>query len=160
MGYFTVDGHGNITGAFARPQGTYTPEQVIPEVLDEAGNVVTERQVIESRFIPDPGFMEIADDDPRVLAFLAPKQDDYVAAVQYLLDSTAQQRNYDSVASGASYAGDPDPVFNAEGTALKAWRSKVWRDCYTALAAVQAGTAQPPTVDDFIKSLPAMIWPA
>jgi len=89
----------------------------------------------------------------------APIERDYVMAVQVLLDETVQQRNYDNIATAASYAGDPDPIFNAEGTACKAWRSLVWRKCYTDLAAVQAGQMPQPTVEQFVASLPALVWP-
>jgi hypothetical protein len=111
---------------------------------------------------PDlPGFAEIADDDPRLLAFLnpPPTERDYVMAVQVLLDSTAQERRYDNIASACTYAGDPDPVFDAEGMACKVWRSAVWRACYEALAEVQAGTRPIPTIEDFVASLPKLVWP-
>jgi hypothetical protein len=88
-----------------------------------------------------------------------PTQHDYVMAVQHLLDSTVQQRNYDDIATCATYAGDPDPTFNAEGTAAKAWRSQVWRACYQSLAAVQTNQLPQPTVVDFIASLPNINWP-
>lgn len=38
---------------------------------------------------------------------------------------------YDSIISAASYAGDKNPKFNAEGLAAKSWRS----DCFVALYA-------------------------
>ncbi len=108
-----------------------------------------------------PGYAEIADDDPRLLAFLnpLPTEHDYVMAVQQMMDAKAQERRYDNIASACTYAGDPDPVFNAEGAACKAWRSAVWRECYTALAEVAAGTRPQPAIEDFVASLPNLIWP-
>lgn len=86
-------------------------------------------------------------------------QADYVMAVQAMLDAKARERGYDDIASAATYAGDPDPVFNAEGTACKAWRSQIWRQCYADLAKVRAGQMAQPTVEDFVASLPALTWP-
>lgn len=49
--------------------------------------------------------------------------------------------SYASIISAASYAGDKNPKFNAEGTAAKAWRS----DCFVALyAAMPTYEAMPP----------------
>lgn len=87
------------------------------------------------------------------------KQQAIVNEVQGLLDQTAQQRFYDNMDSLVSYAGDPDLVFDAEGSAGKAWRSAVWRKCYQILADVQAGTRPEPTLQDVLDELPAMVWP-
>lgn len=62
------------------------------------------------------------------------------------LDSYVQATyGYDNIISAASYAGDKNPKFNAEGTAAKAWRS----DCFVALYAGM------PTYQD----LPPEQWP-
>lgn len=49
-----------------------------------------------------------------------------VAAVQSRLDGLARSWGYDDIKSGASYAGDPYPRFDAEGTVLRNWRSETW----------------------------------
>lgn len=49
-----------------------------------------------------------------------------VAVVQQRLDALAQSWGYDDIKSGATYAGDPYPRFNAEGTAMRNWRSATW----------------------------------
>lgn len=89
----------------------------------------------------------------------APTERDYVMAVQGMLDSKARERKYDDIASAATYDGDPDPIFAAEGAACKAWRSTVWRRCYEDLAKVQAGEMVQPTIEDFLASLPTLTWP-
>lgn len=82
----------------------------------------------------------------------------YTDAVQAHLDATARSHGYDGILSGASYAGDQNPTFDAEGTALKAWRSSVWAACYVKMAEVQGG-APAPTIAELIAALPLMVWP-
>lgn len=131
MAYVTIDQGGAVTGYFAQPQ---------PQLQ---------------------GFAEIPDDDSRLLVFLnpPPTERDYIMAAQHMMDEKAQERRYDNIASACTYAGDPDPVFNAEGAACKVWRSAVWRECHTALAEVAAGARPQPTIENFVASLPNLIWP-
>jgi hypothetical protein len=82
---------------------------------------------------------------------------DFADAVQKHLDDTAKSRGYAGILSAVSYVGDADPVFNAEGTALKAWRSAVWNACHVKLAEVNAGGV-PPTIPELIAILPAVVW--
>jgi len=49
-----------------------------------------------------------------------------IAMVQSRLDTLAQSWGYDDIKSGCTYAGDPYPRFNAEGTVMRAWRSATW----------------------------------
>lgn len=49
-----------------------------------------------------------------------------IAFVQQRLDALAQSWGYDDIKSGCTYAGDPYPRFNAEGTAMRNWRSATW----------------------------------
>ena len=72
-------------------------------------------------------------------------------AVQQWLDSTAQQNNYDTAASAVSYIGDPNPTFNADGIAIRNWRSAVWVQCYADMASM---TTPPANIASFIASLP------
>jgi hypothetical protein len=76
-------------------------------------------------------------------------------AVQRHLDSTAQSRGYDDIKSAVGYVGDPNPTFDAEGVAFRAWRSAVWAKCFELLAAQQAGTFNPIEADEVIAQLPA-----
>lgn len=93
----------------------------------------------------------------------APIEYDYLMAVQHLLDSTAQQRNYDNILSACTYANSSVAKFKAEGLACLAWRDQVWAQCYASLAAVQAGQAgqmAQPSVAAFVASLPQLTWPS
>lgn len=85
---------------------------------------------------------------------------DYVAAVQRMLDTKAQERKYDDIESACTYASSTNAQFKAEGLACLAWRDQVWTQCYTDLAAVQAGTMQQPTIEAFVASLPQLTWPS
>lgn len=85
---------------------------------------------------------------------------DYVAAVQGLLDATAQQRRYDTIMSACTYADSTNATFKAEGQACVTWRDAVWAQCYADLAAVEAGQMTRPSVLDFVASLPKLTWPS
>lgn len=82
--------------------------------------------------------------------------DDIANGVSGWLDAHVKTiYGYDSIISAASYAGDKNPKFNAEGTAAKAWRS----DCFVALyAAMPTYQAMPPeqwpTLDYVTANLP------
>ena len=81
-------------------------------------------------------------------------QQNLVNAVQQHLDNKAKEYRYDDIKSAVGYVGDPDPVFNAEGTAFRNWRSAVWRHCYTVLDEVVAETRAVPTSMQLISELP------
>lgn len=71
-----------------------------------------------------------------------------VAAVQARLDAQAQAWGYDSIFTACTYAEEPSvPRFQAEGRALRAWRSATW-----AAANAAAATAQ--TVEELLAALP------
>ncbi|MDE2105942.1 MAG: hypothetical protein KGL39_52455 [Patescibacteria group bacterium] len=79
----------------------------------------------------------------------------FEAAVQNWLDTTAQSWQYESILSAASYAASTVQKFKDEAAALIAWRDAVWNACYTAEAAIQAGTqAMPASTAAFIATLP------
>lgn len=76
---------------------------------------------------------------------------DIESEIQQHLDATAQQIGYDSIYTACTYADEPAvPRFQAEGAALRAWRSAVWASSYAQLeaytaAAAAASEATPPT---------------
>lgn len=78
--------------------------------------------------------------------------------VDAYMDNTVRQRGYDNIAKCVTYEGDEDEVFNAEGTAAKKWRSKVYRTCYNILADVEAGKRAIPTKDELLAELPVLVW--
>lgn len=69
-----------------------------------------------------------------------------VRAVQAHLDATARAWGYDDIFTAVTYADEPEaPQFQAEGRALRKWRSKVWRACYASTAT---------TIDGLLADLP------
>lgn len=78
-------------------------------------------------------------------------------AVQLVLDSKAQELNYDSCLSVCSYIDTGVPKFDAEGRAFRAWRSQVWAKGYEILAQVQAGQRAIPTEEQLIAELPKLV---
>lgn len=93
--------------------------------------------------------------------FIARREGEIVGMVQELIDSTAQQKRYDTGESCCSYVGDPDEEFNADAVAFQAWRGRCWRTCYNILNSVTAGTVSPEDVTDeyVLERLPVMEWP-
>jgi len=80
----------------------------------------------------------------------------FETAVQAALDAQAVAWNYESILSAASYANSTVPQFQHEAAALIAWRDQVWQACYTAEAAIQAGTQpMPASPAAFVATLPA-----
>ena len=58
------------------------------------------------------------------------------ALLDSILDGWARERGYTSAARCVGYVGDPEPLFNAEGLAMRASRSALW-------VAVRAAAAVP-----------------
>ena len=85
-------------------------------------------------------------------------QEALTKAVQEYMDTTVQTRGYDNINSACSYSTSTDAVFLAEAQACVAWRDKVWRYCYNALAQVLAGQRDIPTADQLISELPELDW--
>lgn len=80
----------------------------------------------------------------------------YLVAVQAELDRVARGYGYDNMTAAVTYAEEPAvPRFQAEGQALRAWRSLVWEACYAMLAAVRAGDLAVPTEAEVLAALPA-----
>lgn len=93
--------------------------------------------------------------------YIARRESEIVVMVQELIDSTAQQKHYDTGESCCSYVGDPEEEFNADAVAFQAWRGRCWRTCYNILNSVTAGTVPPENVTDeyVLERLPVMEWP-
>lgn len=82
------------------------------------------------------------------------------AAVQSHLDNTAQASGYDSILSACTYADESSVSrFQEEGRAFRAWRSEVWRYCWSVDAAVDAKTRPAPTPAELIAELPLFVIP-
>lgn len=89
-----------------------------------------------------------------------PTEDDYVDAIQKMLDAKVGERRYLSILSACSYASSTNPTFKAEAAACTAWRDAVWLKAYSVLDQVNAGTLPQPAIPDLLAMLPTMAWPA
>lgn len=80
--------------------------------------------------------------------------------VEHALEATARAFGYASMDRAVSYADEPAvPKFQAEGQALRAWRSLVWAACYELLAQVEAGEREEPTEAELLEALPLFVAP-
>lgn len=71
------------------------------------------------------------------------------------LNAAARAKGYDSILSASVRAALPDSPFHAEGVAFGTWMDQVYATCYQLMAAVQAGDAEEPTLEQLIAMLPA-----
>lgn len=83
---------------------------------------------------------------------------EYREAVRLFLDQKAQEKDYDSALSIASYSVSTNVQWKAESEAFVAWRDSVFESLLQTLADVQGG-AQPPTIEALLAGLPALVWP-
>jgi hypothetical protein len=81
-----------------------------------------------------------------------------VNQVQQLLDTTAQQKNYDNGVSLASYANSTIDSFKQEALVFIEWRDTVWNTCYYYLDLFNKGEYEFTSVEDFIALLPTFTW--
>lgn len=87
-----------------------------------------------------------------------PTIDEYVAAMEALYDTTAQERRYDNRFTCALRAGYPGP-FQAEGLAFASWMDTCNATGYQIMAEVETGARPQPTIAELLADLPAMVWP-
>lgn len=82
------------------------------------------------------------------------------ASVQSHMDSQARALNYDDIKTAVTYADEPVvQKFQAEGQAMRAWRSLCWVHCYAVIDAVTAGDRAIPTAEELIAELPPLVLP-
>ena len=75
------------------------------------------------------------------------------------LNQRAQERDYDSATSCASYVNSTNLQWAAESVAFVAWRDNCYEYSYDYLAQAQSGQIPNPNIEDFISGLPVMEWP-
>jgi hypothetical protein len=74
------------------------------------------------------------------------------------LNATAQSRGYDDRISCALRAGFPGP-YHTEGLAFATWMDNCNYQSFQMLQQVEVGQIPIPTREEFINSLPPMVWP-
>lgn len=78
-------------------------------------------------------------------------------AVSRRIEQAARDMGYDNILSAVSYADEPAVLeYQAEGRALRRWRSLVWKHCEDMLSQVQSG-APIPTEAEVLDGLPALV---
>ena len=128
-------------------EGEYSPE--VAEWCNENNAYIEELKAVEGvrQFkvvaIPEPTAEEL--------------QKQLTDVVQHVLDSKAQELNYDSCLSVCSYIDTGVDKFDAEGKSFRAWRSAVWAKGYEILAEVQEGKREIPTEEELIAELPKLV---
>jgi hypothetical protein len=78
------------------------------------------------------------------------------AAIRAYIDAPAKAWDYDDAKSAVGYVGDAYAPFDAEGQAIKAFRSECWRVAGIVRSAVLAGERTMPTVEEMLALLPSV----
>ena len=147
------------TGGFydLRIHGDSIPEDAV-KISRETHALLLLGQSEGKRIVPDPdGFPVLADPAPPTEAGLITA---ISLAVQSHLDATAQSLGYDDIKTAVTYADEAAvPKFQADGQALRAWRSLVWDKCYKLLDEVKSGTRGVMTAEEVLAELPKFEMP-
>lgn len=140
------------------PSGFYSSE-IHGENIPESAIDITDDQWQE--FINNSGLRRW--DGKKVVEYTPPPPvliaDDYRREIQRLIDTKAQEKDYDSGATLASYVSSTIPQWVAEASAFVAWRDAVWLYVLTELDKVQGGEREQPSVEAFLAELPSFEWP-
>jgi len=84
----------------------------------------------------------------------------YAAAIQALVDQTAQAKQFNDGVALASYKDSTIPAWAAQSASFIAWRDAVWVYSNAELEKVQNGQRLQPTIAEILAELPPMVWPA
>ncbi|WP_162874434.1 hypothetical protein [Pseudomonas viridiflava] len=131
-------------------------------VMIQEGVVVNKRSVDVTMDLFDGEYFHTENDGPPPDPVLPPSRlmEVFRTAIQKHLDAAAVVVGYDDIKTAVTYAEEPAvPKFQAEGQALRAWRSRVWDYCFAQIAAVHTGERELPSADMLIAELPALVMP-
>lgn len=84
--------------------------------------------------------------------------EEYIVAIEQLLDSTAVSRQYDSAISIISYAGSGVLPWKEEANVFIAWRDSVYQSAIKILDEVKKGLPAP-TIQQMLDVFPKIAWP-
>lgn len=76
------------------------------------------------------------------------------------LDTVAQERQYDSAVSCASYISSTVVQWKAQAEAFVSWRDSVFVYTIAQVQLMQSGSRTVPTFEEFKTELPQMVWPS
>lgn len=133
------------------------PSDVVEITREDYVRLLDEQNAGRKIVWGDDGFPYTTDAPPlspeQVTAFL-------VSAVQVHMDEQARALRYDDIKTAITYADEPSvPKFQAEGMAMREWRSLCLAHCYGVIDAVIAGERETPTAPELIASLPPLVLP-
>lgn len=151
--YIKVDAEGFLIGLFDTVYGEPTGEQIAgfvevnQAVFDEISEYQGLRRYINGQVVehtPPPALTA----------------DDYRLEIQAMIDRKAQEKQYDSGATIASYVNSTIEQWATEAQAFVVWRDAVWLHALTELDKVQNGEREQPSVEEFLAELPEFEWPS
>ena len=105
---------------------------------------IFENSVLRAEVEPEPTEQEVLDE--------------YKQAIKQLLYNKAQEKDYDSEQSIASYATSTNEDWKAEAQQFVQCRDTVYEYSLGVLSDVQAELIEPPTMHDFLKDVPDFNW--
>lgn len=113
------------------------------------------------KFLLPENVIEITAEEAAILQSnkaTTPTIEDYEAAVQRFMDSSAKSFGYDDIKSAVTYAEEPSVIrFQLEGKSFRTWRSLCWDYCYEQLDRVQKKERNVPTVEELVAELPQFV---
>ena len=127
----------------------------MPTYISPKGNPEIWEEKPDGYFTPEE--WEAREPEPPAIEKLLAE---FTATIQAHLDAFAQTRGYDSIHTAATYVGDKNPAFAAEGRYAHEARSDTWSKCYEILGAVTAGLRALPSLEEVLAELPELEWPS
>lgn len=86
-------------------------------------------------------------------------KDNAISKLELHINDTAKERSYNSGVSCSSYTSSNNLQWKAEADVFIAWRDSVWLYAYQVLSDIESNTIPAPSLDEFIASLPTIVWP-
>lgn len=119
----------------------------VPKADDNRHYQAVQEWILDGN-IPEPEFTQ--------KELLDQEKEKYSGVIQAELDNKARSLGYDSIFTAVTYADEPGVAkFQAEGQALRKWRSLAWEYAYDMLGQVEQGIINTPAIEDFIAGMPS-----
>lgn len=83
----------------------------------------------------------------------------FTSGIQGYIDGIAMQRGYNNGNSCVSYWVSDVSQWSADAKVFTPWRDQVWQLTFVAIEPFESGTGQLPDLNDFISTLPQIVWP-
>lgn len=79
-------------------------------------------------------------------------------AIQNLLDTTAQSKQYTDALSCISYATSTNTTWQQEAIVFIAWRDAIYASAIAMFTQIESAAIQAPTIEQFLSGLPKLTW--